>query len=161
MEELSDGKRITRNEKGQFEKVELDRELARAMQVKSVEAQKTSGSKQLLREAGYELGTEPEHLKVLAEIAASKRSGSVAALRDFRSITQGAKQVQSKASEKHKIQQVGGSNWLVKLDGVLYRRIGAEAAELARMIKDQDGLADQDKPQAPAAARRAEPAHGG
>ena len=148
MEEVYNGKRITRNEKGQFVKVELDREKAQEMQVKSTLAQKNAGSEQLLQEAGYEPGTAPEHLKVLAQIAASKRSGSVGALRDFRAITQGVQQEQSKARGKHKIVKVGGSDWLVKLDGVLYRRVGAEAAELARMIKDPDAIEDQDKPQA-------------
>ena len=41
----------------------------------------------LLQEAGYSNPEEaPEHLKVLAEMAVSQKSGSVAALRDFRKL---------------------------------------------------------------------------
>ena len=145
MEEVYNGKRITRNEKGQFVKVELDREKAQEMQVKSTLAQKNAGSEQLLQEAGYEPGTAPEHLKVLAQIAASKRSGSVGALRDFRSITQGVQQEQSKARGKHKIEAMSDivvelkrRNWSPKKIAL---KLGMDQDEVLRLCQIS-GLAE-------------------
>ena len=136
-----DGRRIVRNELGQFVKVELDPETARAMSERATEIRRTDGSKQLLQEAGYKPGTEPEHLRLLAQIASSKRTGSVAALRDFRKITQPEQQSKTIANTgKRKVELVGGFDFLIKVDGKLYRKVGPEAAEIARMIKDPDAV---------------------
>ncbi|GAG93705.1 unnamed protein product [marine sediment metagenome] len=87
-ETLSDGKRITRDEFGRFQTVELSSEAASKMaRSKLPNKARDTTSEQLLREAGFAPGTEPEHLKILAQIASSRRSGAVPALRDFRKLT--------------------------------------------------------------------------
>jgi hypothetical protein len=89
-ETLSDGKVVTRNDSGQFTSVQLTSEQARVM-AKGGTSNKAinTTSTTLLEEAGYSDPEQaPEHLRLLSEIAASKRSSAVSALRDFRKLTQ-------------------------------------------------------------------------
>ena len=83
------GRRVLRAADGTFEKVELDSKTAAEMGRKS-HKRSTDTSDALLIEAGYDPPSEaPEHLQVLAQYAASQKSGAVSALRDFRKITIG------------------------------------------------------------------------
>ena len=61
-------------------------------------------------------------------------------MRDFRKLTQPERSEPPAPANVREIEPIGGSEWLLKVDGVLYRRVGAEAAELARMIRDPDVL---------------------
>lgn len=79
-----------RDERGRFVKggKKLSSEEARDMQKKRWSKAKEDSTESLLADAGYtDEHQPPEHLKVLAEIAASKGSGSVPAMRDFLKLT--------------------------------------------------------------------------
>lgn len=83
------GNTITRrDEQGRIVEKELDKETASAMGKRRWAKGREGTASTLLQEAGYDGdNTAPEHLKVLAEIAASKAAGSVAAMRDFLKLT--------------------------------------------------------------------------
>ena len=84
-EESYEGRTIERDASGKFVKASLDPETARAMSAQAQIKKKSKTIGNLLEEAGYTDENEaPKHLKILAEIAASKKSGAVSALRDFR-----------------------------------------------------------------------------
>ena len=87
LEDIGIGRRVKRGPDGTFEKVVLDPEVAREMGKKSHSKRRSETSDTLLEEAGYDPNKAPEHLRLLAEIAGSQRSGSVAALKDFRRLT--------------------------------------------------------------------------
>ena len=70
---------------GRYITKHLDSETARAMQAR--QAAHLPAREALLKEAGYADTPAPEHLRVLAEIAASKGSGSVAAMNAFLKLT--------------------------------------------------------------------------
>lgn len=77
-----------RNPDGTIAKKELSSEEASAMGKRRWEKGKEDSAESLLAEAGYtDEHPAPEHLKVLAEIAASKSAGAVAAMRDFLKLT--------------------------------------------------------------------------
>lgn len=84
-EELRPGLEVERGEDGQFKRVRLSPERAAAMGRMNRQPLHAETSGDLLTEAGYtDPSDAPEHLRLLAEIASSKRSGAVPALRDFR-----------------------------------------------------------------------------
>jgi hypothetical protein len=87
---MTEGDRITKRD--EFGRIlpggkELSSDRARELVKKRWEKPIQQSLSTLLLEAGYSDPEEaPEHIKVLAEIAVSQRSGSVAALRDFRKL---------------------------------------------------------------------------
>ena len=89
---------LERSEGGQFRKVRLDPDEASIMgQKKGVAARKESATT-LLQEAGYDPETAPEHLRLLAEYAASTKAGAVIAMRDFLKLTGQAAATESGAT---------------------------------------------------------------
>jgi hypothetical protein len=144
VEHLSDGKRITRDEFGRFEKVELDSSTARAMaKARAPNVSRDTTSTTLLEEAGYsDLAQAPEHLRLLAQIASSRRSGAVPALRDFRKLTASASEPAAVADNRREVELVGGSDSFITVNGVMYSKLSPRGvSELVRMIKDEDLLA--------------------
>ena len=153
IETLGDGKKVIRDEYGRFVKVELDSETAAAMGRRAYQRKKETTASTLLEEAGYANESDaPEHLKILAQIASSKRSGAVAAMRDFLRLTQNWEPTSELAAADNvrEVELIGGSDFLVKFDGVLYRKVGQEAAELARMIRDVDVIEEGETSEAAA-----------
>ena len=139
VENIGTGRKITRNESGQFVTVELDSETAKAMNA----ARREGGSSawRLLEEQGYNdtSNKAPEYIVVMAQQAV-RHTAAMSHWRRIHTLAEQSGEPIAQAKNMRKVEQVGGSNWLVKMDGALYRRIGAEAAELARMIKDPDAV---------------------
>jgi hypothetical protein len=87
-EELGEGREIVRNPDGTFAKTKLSSETAKKMGERAHSQKKKNKSDTLLEQAGFENPSKaPEHLKVLAEMAVSKRSGSVQAMNAFLKLT--------------------------------------------------------------------------
>lgn len=77
-----------RNPDGTIKKSQISSEEARDMQSKRWSKAKEDSADSLLKEAGYsDDNPAPEHLKVLAEMAASQKASAVAAMRDFVRLT--------------------------------------------------------------------------
>ena len=75
-------------ETGQYIKKILSSEQARAMQKRRYEKPIEDTAESLLSEAGYSLDNPaPEHIKVLVDIAVSKKGNSVAAMREVLRLT--------------------------------------------------------------------------
>jgi len=88
IEELPDGKKVTRGIDGKFQKVELDSETAAAMSRARWDKEKGGTIDSLLLEAGFDPPkSAPEHIRILAKYATSGRSGAVSAMRDFLRLT--------------------------------------------------------------------------
>ena len=84
------GRKHTRDEQGRFTSTELSSEEAAEMARLRWSKPRQESRETLLAEAGYENEEDaPEHLRVLADIATSGRSGAVAAMRDFLRLTHG------------------------------------------------------------------------
>ena len=130
------GRQIVRDPiSGRFQKVVLDPQTARDMHAARREG--GSSARRLLEEQGYtDKDKAPEYITVMAQQAV-KHPAAMSHWRRVHSLADQSSEPAAPANMR-KVEQVGGSDWLVKLDGVLYRRIGAEAAELARMISDPD-----------------------
>ena len=139
---LSDGKRIVRDEYGRFQSVELDSETARAMGKRAYKRQKENTSSTLLAEAGYRETDAPEHLRLLSQIASSKRSGAVPALRDFRRLTQPASETAATANMREVEPMFGNYNFVkIGMGGVLgisARLTGRQISELLREMQAID-----------------------
>ena len=140
-ETLSDGKVITRDEYGRFQSVELSSEVARSM-AKSKHPNKlqNTNATTLLQEAGYTNESDaPEHLRLLAQIASSKRSGAVPALRDFRRLTRVEASEPAAADKRLVAELIGGSDEYIKVAGHMYSKLdGWQALDLVQLIKCQD-----------------------
>jgi len=88
MEETYGGRTIKRDVDGKITSASLSPETASEMGKVRWAKPRAETKETLLQEAGYERPEDaPEHLRVLADIASSKRSGAVAALRDFMRLT--------------------------------------------------------------------------
>jgi hypothetical protein len=87
-EEHYRGRTIVRNTEGKIVSAALSPKTASEMGKIRWAKPRAETKESLLQEAGYENPEDaPEHLRVLADIASSKRSGAVAALRDFLRLT--------------------------------------------------------------------------
>lgn len=86
-ETLNSGMQVKRSFDGKFESVKLSSEQAAAMGRRSHGASKEAGARKILSDRGLDFDNTDEALVTLAEIAASKRSGSVQALRYLDSLT--------------------------------------------------------------------------
>jgi hypothetical protein len=86
---MEEGRSVIRDPvTGKFTGATLDPETAAAMGKLSQAKKKNARAGDLLTEAGYDDDNPaPRHIKILAEIAAEKRAGSVPAMRDFLRLT--------------------------------------------------------------------------
>ena len=82
---------VERDENGKIRKTKLTSEEAAEMGRVRWAGPRKETQETLLQEAGYDDPKDaPEHLRVLASIASSQRSGAVAAMRDFLRLTRPA-----------------------------------------------------------------------
>jgi len=100
-----------------------------------------SSARRLLEEQGYNdtSNTAPEYIVVMAQQAV-KHPAAMQHWRRIHSLADQSGEPLEKAKNTQVIEQVGGFDFLIKVDGVLYRKVGPEAAEIARMIKDPDAV---------------------
>jgi hypothetical protein len=98
-------------------------------------------SSQLLAEAGFnDTNQAPEHLRLLSELASSGRSGAVAALRDFRKLTQ-PERIEPTLENMQVVEPFLPNNWdyVTIADFGLYCRVpGKELADLHRYMQELD-----------------------
>lgn len=84
------GRKVVRGDDGKFTRAELDPDEARRMQAERWAKKPREGAKTLLHEAGFDdEKAAPEHLRMLAEMSAAGRTGSVQALGAFLRLTRG------------------------------------------------------------------------
>ena len=78
---------VERDEKGRFTTVHLSSEEAQRIGKLSYESKKGTSRDALLTEAGYDPDDAPEHLRLLAQMAAGRSGGAVSAMSAFIKLT--------------------------------------------------------------------------
>ncbi len=84
---MTEDRSVTRDSKGRFITASLSSEEAGRIGKLSGESRKGTSRDALLEEAGYEPDNAPEHLRLLARLAAGTGSGAVSAMNAFIKLT--------------------------------------------------------------------------
>ena len=84
---MSDERSVERDEKGRFITAHLSSDEAKRIGKLSYESKKGASRDTLLQEAGYDPDDAPEHLRLLAQMAAGRSGGAVSAMSAFIKLT--------------------------------------------------------------------------
>ena len=84
---MSDERSVERDEKGRFITAHLSSDEAKRIGKLSYESKKGASRDTLLQEAGYKPEDAPEHLRLLAQMAAGRSGGAVSAMSAFIKLT--------------------------------------------------------------------------
>ena len=134
-EEHYEGRTIVRDTDGKIRSTRISPETASEMGKKRWSKPRAETSGTLLQEAGFENPEDaPEHLRVLADIASSGRSGAVAALRDILRLTRRNEQYEPpKEGERCPLCRLSRLDAIARIDAF---EIGV--LELAKRYRESD-----------------------